>query len=251
MVDDTTVEKPGIVYGVADSQPLLLDTYRPQPAQEKGRAVILIHGGMWTGARGEWFHRIRHRRPPSRWRGWPEPLAGPLDDAQEAVRWSRVHAPEYDIDPNRVAAFGWSAGGQLAALLGTCETRQDYGSVSILSRVNLAVVLAADIDLAACTQPPARDEVIALLGGTPDEVPEQYFDASPLSWIDRGTVPILIIHGLQDDVVPIDQSCRFAAALRAAGVPTRHIELPDIGHHDLTWERVGPDVIGFLTQVIP
>ncbi len=189
MVDDTIVEEPGVVYGVIAGRKLLLDVYRPHSGVRPRPAVILIHGGgMWIGSRSDMQEAARALAEngfiafaidyflvddAAGRNCWPVQL----DDAQKAIRWVRVHAPEYEIDPNRVAAFGWSAGGQLAALLSTRETRQDYGNVSILNRVNLAVVLAADIDLAAYTQPPARDEVIALLGGTPDEVPEQYFDA--------------------------------------------------------------------------
>jgi dipeptidyl aminopeptidase/acylaminoacyl peptidase len=115
----------------------------------------------------------------------------------------------------RVGAYGWSVGGQLAALLGTRDTRDATAPLaSYPSRVACVVDLAGDVDLAAYTQPPALHEVVALLGGTPQEVPERYRDASPLSWIDGRTAPFLVVHGTQDDVVPIEQSRRLVAALR-------------------------------------
>jgi hypothetical protein len=67
--------------------------------------------------------------------------------------------------------------------------------------VACVVDLAGDVDLAAYQAPPELHEVVALLGGTYQEVPERYRDASPLSWIDRETAPFLVIHGDQDDVV--------------------------------------------------
>jgi acetyl esterase/lipase len=176
---------------------------------------------------------------------WP----AQLDDVQHAVRWVRAHAADYGIDPVRVAAYGWSAGGQLAALLGTRDTRDATAPlVSYPSRVACVVDLAGDVDLAAYTLPPALHEVVALLGGTPHEVPERYRDVSPLSWIDGSTAPFLVVHGAQDDVVPIEQSRRLVAALRAAAVEVQFVELAGTGHHDLTWVRVGPAALAFLNR---
>jgi acetyl esterase/lipase len=176
---------------------------------------------------------------------WP----AQLDDVQRAVRWMRAHAEDYGIDPMRVGAYGWSAGGQLAALLGTRDTRDATAPMaSYPSRVACVVDLAGDVDLAAYTQPPALHEVVALLGGTPQEVPDHYRDASPLSWIDGRTAPFLVVHGAQDDVVPIEQSRRLVAALRAAGVEVQYMELPGTGHNDLVWNRVGAATLAFLAH---
>jgi dipeptidyl aminopeptidase/acylaminoacyl peptidase len=114
------------------------------------------------------------------------------------------------------------------------------------SRVAGVVVLAPDVDLAAYTQPPALHEVVALLGGTPLEVPDRYRDASPLTWIDRRTAPFLVIHGDQDNVVPIEQSRRLVAALRAAEVDVQYLELAGAGHDGLEWTRIGPATLGFF-----
>ena len=108
------------------------------------------------------------------------------------------------------------------------------------------VDLAGDVDLAAYRGPPALDEVVALLGGTPAQVPERYRDVSPLSWIDARTAPFLIVHGAPDDVVPVAQSRRLVSALRAARVDVEYVELPDAGHGDLDWSRVGPAALAFL-----
>ena len=256
---DIADEDRGVVYGTVADEPLLLDVFRPPARAAPRPAVVCVHGGgMWTGSRADmadpaWQlvragyvavcvdYRLvdlatgRHR--------WP----AQLDDVQHAVRWVRANAAQYGVDPGRVGAYGWSAGGQLAALLGTRDTR---GAASPLaaypSRVACVVDLAGDMDLAAYTSPPALDEVVALLGGTPEEVPERYREASPLSWIDERTAPFLVVHGAPDDVVSVAQSRRLVSALRAAGVEVEYAELPDAGHGDLTWSRVGPAVLAFL-----
>lgn len=249
----------GVVYGVVAGEPLLLDVYRSLPGAEPQPAVILIHGGgMWTGSRADMEHPAQQLAragyvafsvdyrlvdAAAACHRWP----AQLDDVQRAVRWVRAHAADYGIDPMRVGAYGWSAGGQLAALLGTRDTRDATApSADYPSRVACVVDLAGDIDLAAYTQPPALHEVVALLGGTLQEVPERYRDASPLSWIDGRTAPFLVVHGVQDDVVPIEQSRRLVAALRGAGVEAQYVELPSAAHDDLSWARVGPPTLAFL-----
>ena len=248
-----------VVYGVVAGEQLLLDVYRPMPRGEPRPAVVLIHGGgMWTGSRVHMEHPAQQLAragyvafsvdyrlvdAAAGYHRWP----AQLDDVQRAVRWMRAHAADYGIDPMRVGAYGWSAGGQLAALLGTRDTRDATASMaSYPSRVDCVVDLAGDVDLAAYTQPPALHEVVALLGGTPQEVPERYRDASPLSWIDGRTAPFLVVHGAQDDVVPIEQSRRLVSTLRAAGLEVQYVELAGAGHDDLTWARVGPAVLAFL-----
>ncbi len=213
---------------------------------------------MWTGSRADMEHpaqqlaragyvafSVDYRliNAAAGCHRWP----APLDDVQRAVRWVRAHAVAFGIDPMRVGAYGWSAGGQLAALLGTRDTRDATARLaSYPSRVACVVDLAGDVDLSAYTQPPALHEVVALLGGTPQEVPERYRDASPLSSIDGRTAPFLVVHGAQDDVVPIEQSPRLVTALRAAGVEVQYVELAGAGHDDLAWPRVGPAVLAFL-----
>lgn len=263
LLNQTSIEaEHGIGYGVASGETLLLDAYRPVASGAPCPAVILIHGGgMWTGSRSDMAEPARELAKAgyvacsidyrlvdaaSGLNRWP----AQLDDAQRAVRWIRANAGRFGVDPRRIGSYGWSAGGQLAALLGTRETRDNSNPAlaAFSSRVSCVVDLAGDVDLSAYIEPPARDEVIALLGGTYEEVPEQYHDASPLSWIDGDTTPFLAIHGLQDDVVPMQQSRRLVAALRGARVEVEHLELPDVVHHEMEWPRVGSAVCRFLNQ---
>src|SRR6478672_12865237 len=237
---DIADEERGVAYGSAEDEPLLLDLFRPPARAAPRPAVVLVHGGgMWTGSRADMADPARQlaragyvavcidyrlvdlvtgRHP------WP----AQLDDVQRAVRWVRANAFRYGVDPARVGAYGWSAGGQLAALLGTRDTRDAASPLAAYpSRVACVVDLAGDVDLAAYTSPPALDEVVALLGGTSAEVPERYRDTSPLTWIDARTAPFLVVHGFLDDVVPVTQPRQLVSALRAARVDVEYAELPD------------------------
>src|SRR5215207_90919 len=134
---DAIEQEVDVVYGEADGQELLLDISRP-PARETPRAaVLLFHGGAWmvgTAGResmaqpatalaedGYVAFNVEYRLTgdPASEHLWP----AQLDDAQRAVRWVRANADRYGVDPERVGAYGHSAGGHLASLLGVREAR--------------------------------------------------------------------------------------------------------------------------------
>jgi acetyl esterase/lipase len=256
---DIADEERGVAYGTAEDEPLLLDLFRPPARAAPRPAVVLVHGGgMWTGSRADMADPARQLARAgyvavcidyrlvdlaTGRHSWP----AQLDDVQRAVRWVRANAFRYGVDPSRVGAYGWSAGGQLAALLGTRDTRDvSSANAAYSSRVSCVVDLAGDVDLMEYTRSPALDEAVALLGGTSAEVPERYRDTSPLSWIDARTAPFLVFHGALDDVVPVAQSRRLVSALRATGVEVEYVELPDASHGDLGSFRVGPATLAFL-----
>jgi acetyl esterase/lipase len=183
----------------------------------------------------QWDHR----------NAWP----APLDDVQRAVRWVRANAAAYAVDPERVAAYGVSAGGGLAAHLGVRETRDnsDPELMEFSSRVACVVDLAGPTDGTIPTSNPSDLEfAAAFLGGTFSEIPDVYRDASPLSHVDEETAPFLVAHGAQDTVVPVEHARRLAATLRKAGIDVDYVEFPDAGHDVFGWDRVGPLALSFL-----
>ena len=219
-----------------------LDLYvAAAPAPRGGRpAVVAIHGGGWRGGSksdyGPQFARLaahgyvvaavdyRLSRPgePS----WP----ANFEDVREAVRWLRRHAAEYGVDPNRIAALGASAGGHLAALLGTVPDAAPEGPDS--ARVGAVIDFYGPSDLTAldAESPRAGKSLGLFLGGRPDECPERYEAASPARHVSAGDPPMLLFHGADDRLVPPDQSRRLAEALRQAGVAHRLIVVPGARH---------------------
>jgi acetyl esterase/lipase len=249
-----------VAYGEADGEELLLDIYNP-PARDTSRpAVMLIHGGSWSfGNRTEMAdparhlaeagyvafsidHRLLNGRAPNPW-----PVQ--LDDAQRAVRWIRAHAAD-GVDPERIAAYGWSSGAHLGAMLGVRDTRDnsDPALAAFSSRVNSVVTLGADVDLTGSqTDFAFRLTLETLLGGPPEEQPAAYRDASPLFWVDAEAAPMLIVHGGFDDIVLAEQSQRMVAALYEAEVEAVYAAIPSVGHGELLWwPRFGPLTLSFL-----
>ena len=250
-----------VAYGEADGEELLLDIYTP-PARDTPRpAVMLIHGGSWSfGNRTEMAdparhlaeagyvafsidHRLLNGRAPNPW-----PVQ--LDDAQRAVRWIRAHAADYGVDPEWIAAYGWSSGAHLAAMLGVRDTRDnsDPALAAFSSRVNSVVTLGADVDLTGSqTDFAFRLTLETLLGGPPEEQPAAYRDASPLFWVDAEAAPMLIVHGGFDDIVLAEQSQRMVAALYEAEVEAVYAAIPSVGHGELLWwPRFGLLTLSFL-----
>ena len=192
-------------------------------------------------------YRLLHQS--DRRNAWP----APLDDAQRAVRWVRANAATHAVDPKRVAAYGVSAGGGLAAHLGVRETRDnsDPDLARYSSRVAGVVDLAGPTDGTIPTSNPSDLEfAAAFLGGTYSEIPDVYRDASPLSHVNEETAPFLVVHGAQDTVVPVEHARRLVTTLRVAGIKVDYVELPDAGHDVFGWDRVGQLTLDFFTRYL-
>ena len=165
------------------------------------------------------------------------PWPAQLDDTQRAVRWVRAHADEFNIDPERVCAIGYSAGGYLAGLLGTIDIRHgsDPDLAGFSSRPNCVVMGAGDGDLTVPYPEQYLDDIlvgdvmVGWLGGTIDEVPEAWEAASPAHNIDADTPPFLVIHGSDDEYTPVEMSRNFVDAMREASRDVEYLELPG-GH---------------------
>jgi acetyl esterase/lipase len=242
-----------VTYGEADGQKLLLDVYLPEKPGAAAvnsaprPAVLFVHGGGWRGGNKRDFgalaagvakqgyvcFSVDYRLVASNRNLWP----AAWDDVQRAVRWVRANAARYHVDPQRIAAVGASAGGHLVALLGTTDTRDnsDPRLASYSSRVDCVVDMFGPVDFTAAMKPkaPGIDVpalVSQLMGKSLQEAPQLYREASPLFHVDRKSAPFLILHGTADPWVPVEQSERFDAALRSAGIESTLIKFEGEGH---------------------
>ena len=231
-----------IVYGTAGGEKLLLDVYEPaEPAKKPRPAVVLIHGGGWAGADKSTMHGmanflahagfvavpVNYRLMRVEANHWPTQL----DDVQRAVRWLRANAAKYDVDPDRVGAFGHSAGAQLAALLGMEETRDnsDKALAKYSSRVQAVVDVSGPTDFLSDHDPEGDAFLTAFFGGSYSDKPLVWRDASPVAHVSKSNAPFLIIHGTKDDAVPIAQAQELYDKLQKAGVEVNFVKLDD-GH---------------------
>lgn len=248
-----------IVYGEAGKQKQLLDVWFPAahvPGENvKKPAVLCVHGGAWRGGNkndmagvaaelakaGYVTFSIGYRlfdpaKHPEN--VWP----AQLDDVQRAVRWVRHHAADYGVDPDRLGAIGMSAGGHLVALLGTCDTRDNSDAVlaPFSSRVNAVVNVVGPVDFRGdfshltlapgMTVQQAIDDFLGTVKLDPAARAKIVEAASPQLQADAKTVPMLLVHGALDPLVPVDQARKFHAALEKLKRPAELLIFPDEGH---------------------
>lgn len=226
---------------VAGSQ-LRLDIYEPA---EKGSdlrpAVVLIHGGAWTDldkgtmrGMGQFLARagfvgvsVDYRLFHGTENRWP----AQLDDVQRAVRWLRANSGKYGVNPDRIGAFGHSAGAQLAAFLGMEDTRDnsDAALAKYSSKVQAVVDVSGPTDFTTERDPAAVTFLTNFLGVDYEKGAEIWRQASPAFQVAKQDAPFLIVHGTQDDNVPIAQAQELYDKLHAAGVPVEFVKVND-GH---------------------
>lgn len=223
-----------VEYVVRDGQSQLLDVCVPpdfDPAAQPARpAILVVHGGSW--ARGskndvawravcQWLAKagyptfnVDYRLAPAH----PYPAA--LEDVRAAVEWIRepAQASRFGVDPDRIGAFGGSAGGNLVSLLGTWGR----GSHAEGSRVAAVAELSAPIDLSGVAVTDDFEPVQLAYLGCEARPCASARPASPGTWIDPSDPPFFVAHSTEE-MIPLAQAERFVTALRAADIDTTFV----------------------------
>jgi len=238
-----------IVYASAGDTELRLDLVQPASAKEPVPAVLVIHGGAWReGAKEENrkllvdFARRGYVAISPQYRFCPKDrFPAQILDVKAAVRWLRSNASSLKLDPSRIGAMGFSAGGHLALMLGLTGPADGFDAAvpasAPSSRVQAVVGFYPPVDLAAADFTEfAKGLVKDFLGATAKERPDLAAKASPLTFVDRGDAPVLVFQGTSDVLVPETGAVRFARALTAAGVPGR-VELLVGAEHSFTGDN--------------
>ncbi len=233
-----------LVYALQDGEPVKLDLYLPSspPPPDGYPVVIALHGGAWcTGSKKDvgWLGVLLARRGVAvacaAYRLAPRfQYPAPLHDCQAAVAWVRRSAAEWQFNPRRVNAFGISSGGHLALLLGLKNAEQK----GVSCKVDKVVAIFPPTDLTApYYQQAARTPLPFVpnylrdfLGGTYEEVPEKWHDASPITHVHPDAAPCFLIQGTKDLLVPVDQALRFAEAMQKVGAKATLVLIDGLGH---------------------
>ena len=179
-------------------QELKGNLYLPK-SEKPAPGVLLIHGGGWTGGdkrsqmssiarrlakRGYVTFNVTYRSAPQ----YQHPAQ--YDDLVQALKWMRAHAKELNLDPDRLATFGYSAGGHLSALVGLQAEEEGIP-------IRAIVAGGAPADLTITDSP----LVESLMGGSKSKLPEKFRDASPVSHVSPESPPVFLYHAPKDDLV--------------------------------------------------
>jgi acetyl esterase/lipase len=213
-----------------------------RPARPNGAAALVCPGGSYVrvvidkeafeiGRRlaqaGVTSFVLRYRLPPE---GWDDAANAPLQDAQRAMRLIRAGARGFGVDPARVCAMGFSAGGHVAASLATRADARIYAPVDdadrLTARPDLSALMYPVIDMARPFAHTGSRE--ALLGQAPSPAAEAAY--SPQRHVDASTPPTFLVHAWDDPSVPVENSLNYLAALRAARIAAEAHLFEEGGH---------------------
>jgi acetyl esterase/lipase len=234
---------PDVVYGHKLGLAMTFDVFTPEEDANGAGVLFMVSGGWYSN----WS-------PPEQLAGLMKPLtdagftvfavrhgssprftiAEAVEDVRRSVRFIRMNAGKFAIDPNRIGVFGMSAGGHLSLMLGTTgdEGRSDSADPvdKVSNRVQAVVAWVAPTDLrivihSAPESLPAHKGFPALDMKMADA--EKY---SPLLFVSQDDAPTLLLAGAADDLVPIDHSRRIRDRFEESGVTHRLVEFPEAGH---------------------
>ncbi|MGA7617397.1 MAG: alpha/beta hydrolase [Thermoanaerobaculia bacterium] len=241
-----------VEYANVNGESLRLDLYLP--ATEGPYPVIVsIHGGFWTEgtrdegtaileiARGYAIANIDYRLAPL------STFPAQIEDCKAAIRWLRAHAAQYDLNGNAIAVMGYSAGGHLAALVGTTAGVDELegpeeGNAGYSSRVQAVVDYFGPTDLLklaeeapSCSPGDPNDPLAPpslLIGCAIQECPDKTEAANPIRYVTPDDPPFLILHGTGDCIVPYQQSEDLFHALQMVGSDSKLLLYQDFAHAD-------------------
>ncbi len=239
-----------VVFGKGGDTELKLDLAMPKGGEGPFPAIVCLHGGGWIAGERQQMRgtiEVLARRgyvaiSPDYRLAPKDRFPAQIEDCKAAVRWLRANAEKYHINPQRIGAFGFSAGAHLASLLGV--SRKDDGlegrggNDDRSSAVQAVVSFFGPTDF---TQPVWSKELrerhlTPFLGGTAEEKTDLYRRASPLTYAGKHAPAFLFVHGTADTLVPIQQSEAMVEKLRQAGVSARLIAVEGEGH-GWGWQR--------------
>lgn len=238
---------PGAL-GVEDADKPALTIYLPPAEKASGAAVVVCPGGgythlamdhegkqiaEWLNARGIAAFVLRYRLGPS----YHHPIE--LGDAQRALRMVRALATEFHVAPDRIGVWGFSAGGHLAATLGTHFDAGDPQAVDPLDRASCRpdfMILAYPV-ISMSAQYTHGGSRLNLLGDSPD--PQLVESLLNEKQVTSHTPPTFLFHTDADPVVPVENSVLFYLALRKAGVPAE-LHIYERGNHGVGLAQKDP-----------
>jgi acetyl esterase/lipase len=231
----------------------LLDAYLPD-GDGPFPAIIYIHGGGWVqGNRSDFAvtaalyakcgiagFSIDYTLAPVNGTAWPQNIK----DVMAAVEFVRENAAFYNVDIEKIALMGNSAGGHLASLVGTLSGSESFLSMPpmqepIKNHVCLVISYGGVTDLEYIGEhhdPSLIYKIVTFAFGNVSYLqnPSLWKEASPATYVSSDDPPFVFVHGSNDAVVPIDVAESFNTKLQNAGVETHFIQEDEASHDILT-----------------
>ena len=263
---------------------LLCDLWRPANGHVSGLAIVHFHGSGWWIGDKDFFTRPYFRHLASQghivmdvaYRLCPEvDLYGMIGDVKRAISWMKANASRYGVDPAKIVLWGSSAGGHLALLAGYAPQHPELTPEDVIDNdLSVCSVISyyGPTDMQAAYQhenqkafvdfppvpigpdsPKNRSDygrMDVLLGGHPQDVPDMYHLASPITHIHPDWPPTLLIQGELDFITPVDATYALSTKLDESGVPAINVVYPWTDHgFDLLFQQISTPVLSALYDV--
>lgn len=260
-----TVLHSNLPYNNDTLQKHLLDIYLPAKTTGKLPLVVFIHGGGWL-SNDKYADMSYMKKTISEIVSSGYALASidyrfstqavfpaQMQDCNQAISFLYDNAAKYGIDKSRIAVMGFSAGGHLASLVGLSKNNnvQPFFMKGSNPAFGIKGVVdfygPAELILFPGSNNPASPEGL-LIGAAPLARPDLAKAASPVTYVDKGDPPFLIIHGEKDDMVSTRHSQLLHAWLEVAGVPSELHIVKDAPHYGVMFDadEVRGKVMQFL-----
>jgi acetyl esterase/lipase len=245
-----TIEKE-IVYCKVDGKELHLDLVKPTGGIKPFPFLIWLHGGGWRQGDRKDYHKamldlarlgyagasVEYRLAPA------HKFPTQLNDIRAALAFLRQNAGKYELDANRIAVTGGSAGGHLSLMLGLAPGITERTS----SCIRAIVDVSGPTDFRSWTIGKEADDLLhksvgvdlnGLLAdfiGTSDRQDRRMLEVSPITYVRKESPPVLILHGTGDSWVPFQQAQALRDAMQKAGAPVKLVAFEGASHFADFW----------------
>jgi acetyl esterase/lipase len=233
-----------------------LDVY--WPGEGEGYPVLIfVHGGSWKDYDKKLFAPVAQKLLPEGmvvvipdYTLYPDATYEQMArETAAAIAWTLENAARYGGDPDRIIVAGHSAGAHLSGLA-VLDPRYleelGHSSDEICGWIGMSGVYDIQAEYDYWVDKGSTPEVmLEVMGGQ-----QNFGQASPLSYVRAGLPPLLVIHGDEDETVPVAISTAFHAALQAAGAPSRLIVYPGAGHSDYLFAGLSEERAPIVDHIV-
>lgn len=217
---------------------LLADIYRPKAAGPFP-TILMLHGGAWfsgnkahvalharyAAAAGYAVVAINYRLAPT------HKFPKQLEDCRQAVTWIGANSNKYGFDVDRLAVYGYSAGGHLACLVGVTQNEAGRGGPPDSPPTpTIRAIVAGGAPCEFSWIDASSQRLAFWLGGSRESLPDVYSAASPITFVDARDPPVFFFHGGGDRVVPISSARKMQHKLESVHVASEFHTLPKTNH---------------------
>ena len=238
-----------------EAKSLLADLYLPT-GEGRFPTLLMVHGGAWfsgnkahvtmparyAAKRGYAVVAINYRLAPA------YKFPSQLEDCRTGLRWIADNAEKYSFDPERLAAYGYSAGAHLACLLGMTQNNRGEEDAQ---QPRVRAIVAGGAPCEFSWLPKESERLAFWLGGSRLSVPEMFRAASPTTFVDAKDPPTFFYHGEVDRIVPLTSARTMHRMLESVGVESSFHLVPEATHLGAFLnQKAREEAIAFLDGVL-